>query len=163
MRPVLLVLLLVVPLFAGCAQVDGAREQLDSARRELDEARERFDRVKSATIVREELLDVVITPRVDDDDHVRFDINASRGGVAIPRANVTSLPPIAVRADAAAGWVLCDPLSCAVALRPGATVSARASPTADDGCDVTRAAEACTFTMRGARGLVTTALSDVTE
>lgn len=160
-------LVLALPLLAlslaGCAQVDAAKEQLDDARREVDELRARYDRVSSWSVVRQEVLDLNVTTRVDEDYHLRFDVNATREGIAIPRENLTALPPIAVRVDGA-GWVLCDPLSCAIPLESGFEIEARAAPDALDACVVRLSPDAapCSFRIEGARGWATTAIGDAT-
>lgn len=166
------VLLILTPiaLLAGCAsldtakeQVDEVRSQLDEAKRDLDEARARFDRVKSATVVREEILHATITAREDDDGVLRFDVNASRGGALIPRANLTSLAPIEVRAGmevAQATWIQCDPLSCAIDVPEGGEAQARVVGAATIAC--APLVDGCAFDVAGARAWVTTAVSDVT-
>jgi hypothetical protein len=120
LAPVFLVLAAV--LLSGCAQLDSAKGELEEARqglaeaqREAQEARDRYDRVKSATIVRTERVDATAWPLIENGT-LRFDVEAARGTVAIPRANLTAMEPLAVRVGNATLW--CDPLTCEIGLPP---------------------------------------------
>lgn len=143
--PAFLALALVAApvLLAGCTeQVDAAKQELEQAKEGLakaqqeiaeareaaQQARDRYERVRSLTIVRTEKVDLVLTPVVDaESGDVSFEPNATRNGVAVPRANITALPPIVVRLaespydgdPLAAGDAsfVCDPLSCVIRLR----------------------------------------------
>lgn len=116
----LLILVLVLPL-AGCTQLDDAQAKLDDARAELDEARaeaqaakDRYDRVRSATVIREERLVVVVSPKSNETefwfDHAAWRAEFGGNGTLIATENLTSLPPIRLRTSAYD--VTCDPMTC---------------------------------------------------
>lgn len=167
-------------LLAGCAQLDDAKEaaadaqtKLDEARREAQEAKDRYDRVKSATVVRTEVVHLVVTPESNETE-VWFLVNATRSdGTLIAPANVTGVSDIAV--SGAAWRFSCDPLTCRVQ-RSGEDVTlgwadgAAGSLVLTDGharCEPASAgASACALPgLTRARGeaLVTTAVGDITE
>lgn len=166
-KPLLLLAALLLP---GCAELDTAKEQvseaqdrLETARGELDALRARLERMRTLTAIRQEVLDVAVAPRLDADGLLRFEINATRDGVAIPAANVTRVAPIAVRADGGA-WVLCEPVTCAVPVAEGARVEVRAAPEDGTGCVVTRdVAPACSVELSDATAWVTTSVGDATS
>lgn len=167
MRPLLVVLLLAAPLLAGCASLDSARksadeltEKLDDARRDLDEARERYDRVKSLQAVRTERAEVAIAPVVED-GILRFEVNATRDGRAIPVENLTRLPRVVVWLEGDAQALLgCDPLTCLIGLH-GRQVELAWEDYADERIRVP--GEAATLTYRDAAVLATTSVGDATE
>lgn len=129
MRAAMFLLLMVAPLFAGCAQLDDAKEaaaeaqqKIDDARREAQEAKDRFDRVRSATVVRAELATLRVFPVYDaQNESVSFNVTASRGDAAIPRANLTRAPAVAI-AFTNDTEAQCDPLTCTVRLPRGHAV-----------------------------------------
>ena len=116
-----LVLLVPIVLLAGCTQFDEAKADLYEARAQLDEARadaqaakDRYDRVRSATVIRNETLTVLVVPK-SSERAFWFDTAAWRGvpgpeGTLIPPENLTSLPAIRLRTGGSD--LVCDPLSC---------------------------------------------------
>lgn len=113
---------LLVPmiLLAGCTQFDDAQRaaedakiQLDEARQDAQEAKERYERVKSATIVRTERIDLKLSAKIANGT-VRFDPNATRAGVSIQDENLERLPPLVL--EGSGFRVTCDPLACSAEL-----------------------------------------------
>lgn len=120
MRPLLLLaVLLSAPLLAGCTSLEAAQKSVDEAttaladtKRDLDEARERYDRVKSLQALRAERVDLVAVPVVEN-GILRFQVNATRDGVAIPLENLTRAPRVILWfGDEPRALLGCDPLTC---------------------------------------------------
>lgn len=168
-------LLLPALLLAGCAQLQDARDDaeraLADAQRDAQEARDRYERVRSATVVRNETVDITITPR-SDGATLWFAANVSRAGVAVPAENLSALPPL--RLAAASFELACDPLACRLSTSEDVEATwadgapgALALPGGQARCEPAGAASsACAYpTLRRGRGwaLVTTAAGDVAD
>lgn len=174
-----LVWLVPMMLLAGCAQLDDAKEaaadaqaKLDEAKREAQEAKERLDRVRSSTIVRAEILRIVVVP-MSHNDTIWFDTAAWRGETAVPPQNLTSLPLIRIR-FAEANFT-CDPLDCRLS-RPEADVNVTWADGEPGGVTLPGGQVTCAspdpvssycrlgeLTRERGEAWVTTAASDVTE
>ncbi|HUR69261.1 MAG TPA: hypothetical protein VM370_08440 [Candidatus Thermoplasmatota archaeon] len=109
-------LVAAMALLAGCTQLDDAKraaedakKELGEAQREAQEAQARYERVKSATVVRNETVRVIVVP-MSDPNATWFDAGAWRGDVLIPPENLTALP--AVKLAFGGRNVTCDPLTC---------------------------------------------------
>lgn len=177
MRALLAVLLLATPLLAGCASLDAAKtsaddltQKLDNARSELEAARERYDRVQSLQAVRTERADVTLTPVVEE-GILRFEVNATRDGRAIPTENLTRLPRVVFWLQGEPQALLgCDPLTCLFGLHER-KVEIGWEDFADERITFPSApcaagAEACappTLTYRDAAVLATTSVGTATD
>lgn len=155
-------LLVPILLLAGCAGVEDAKQaaadaqaKLDEARREAQEAKDRYDRVRSATVVREEVVNVTLTPVVEEGE-LSFVVNASRAGVPLPRENITSLQSVELSAPGLV--VTCDPADCRATVPPGGWDVRWAD---GEGGRIHAPGNA-TLTRERARAWVTTAVGDVT-
>lgn len=156
-------------LLAGCTQVDDAQRAIDDAKREAQEAKDRYDRVASATVVRNETLRVVVVP-MGNGTEIRFDVGVWRGETALDTANLTTVPPVAVRAGESR--FVCDPLTCRVAVTgvdvnvtwadgaPGGVTLAGGQAACAPGSDASSSYCAFPQIERLANVRVTTALSD---
>lgn len=161
-RPVrALVLLVPALLLAGCTQLDEgkaklaeAQQNLDEAKREAQEAKDRFDRVKSATIVRTERVDLLVQA-VRNETSLTFNVMAVREGYTIPAANLTSVQAIVIQWPGAGESITCDPLTCRIGTSEPALTWGWADETAR--VPLTQALSKA----RGTAG-VTTAAGDVT-
>lgn len=131
----LLTLLLLVPLTAGCAALDSAKEgatqvqdgleearaKLQQAQEELSEAKARYERVRSLTVIRTEAVDLNLTPVYDAEARtLGFTANATRGEDALPSENLTRLPRLTVSLTGGQDATFqCDPLTCRFILEEG--------------------------------------------
>lgn len=173
MRPLLVLVLLAPALLAGCTQAQEglddakqalaeAQQGLADAQREAQEARDRFDRVRSMDVVREERVELRVRPAWDNGTLTFAVANATRSnGDSIPPANVTGLPLLSV--EGAGGLTFrCDPLTCAVELADGESVTVRFVDAPALGWTLTAGAPLEDLTMSGARVKATTAAGDAT-
>lgn len=164
MRPLLVLLLLAAPLFAGCASLDAAKtgaedatRRLEEARAELDDARARYERVQSLQAVRAERVDLTVTPVVEE-GILRFEVNATRDGVVVPTANLTRLPRVVVWLEGEPQALLgCDPLTCLFGLH-GRAIELGWEDYADERVRVP--GEAASLSYRDAVVLATTSVGD---
>ena len=159
--------LVVVALLSGCTAADDAKQaladaqaKLDEAQREAADAKARLDRVRSSTVVREEVLQLDLTV-VLTNGTLSFDVNASRivdgAPVAIPRANLTRVPDVRLETSGVAAT--CEPLTCTVRVPQGFPLTVAWADKPDEKVTVRAGA---VLSRSDARAMVTTAAGDVT-
>lgn len=159
--------ILLALMMAGCTAADDAKEALADAQSKLAEAQQeaadakaRFDRVRSSTIIREEVLTLNLTVVITNGT-LSFEPNASRivdgAPVEIPRANLTDLPD--VRLETSGFSAQCEPLTCTARLPQGFPLTVAWSDKADERVQVRNGA---VLSRADARAMVTTSASDVT-
>lgn len=158
----LLLPLLVVALMAGCTAADDAKQaladaqdKLATAQQEAADAKARFERVRSSTIIREEVLQLNLTILITNGT-LSFEPNASRDGAAIPRANLTRLPDVRLETSGVAAQ--CEPLTCSVKVPSGFPLTVA---WADKPDEKVRVQNGAVLSRSDARAMVTTAAGDV--
>ena len=158
--------LLAFALLAGCTAADDAKQaladaqtQLEQAQQEAADAKARFERVRSSTVIREEVLQLDLTVVITNGT-LSFDVNASRivdgAPVAIPRANLTRVPDVRLETSGVAAT--CEPLTCTVRVPQGFPLTVAWSDKPDERVNVRNGA---VLSRSDARAMVTTAAGDV--